>query len=89
VIFAAGGAQLILIATARGAPFSSVVPTAKISSADDDANPHPEYADFAAGSILMGESIDDAAKRLEDYAIRVACGEKVSNERRVTQGNTG
>ena len=88
VVFAAAGTQLILLATTRGTPFGSVVPTAKISSADDE-NARPEYADFSAGTILAGESVDDAAKRLEDYAISIACGEKVSNERRVPREYVG
>jgi altronate hydrolase len=81
-VFAAVGAQIILLATARETPFCGVVPTVKISSAGDDASAHPEYADFSAETILTGESVDDAAKRLEDYAISVASGEKVSHERR-------
>jgi altronate hydrolase len=89
VIFAAAGAQLILVATERMTPFGGAVPTAQISSSDEKANRHPEYADFSAGTILMGESLDDAAKRLEDYAISVACGEKVSHDMRVIRGVAG
>jgi altronate hydrolase len=89
VVFAAGGAQLILLATTRGTPFGSVVPTVKISSADGDTNARPEYADFGAGPILTGESVEDAAKRLEDYAIRVACGEKVCHERHAVREDAG
>jgi altronate hydrolase len=88
LILAAAGAQLILLAAARGTPCGGVVPTVKISSSDD-GDARPEYADFAAGSILMGESADDAAKRLEDYAIRVACGEKVSSDMRVLHEYAG
>jgi altronate hydrolase len=85
-VFAAAGAQLILLAAARETPFGGAVPTVKISSAGD-ANGRPEYADFSAETILTGESVDDAAKRLEDYAISVACGEKVSHERRAGREN--
>jgi altronate hydrolase len=87
VILAAAGAQLILLATVRETPFGGVVPTAKISSAD--ANAHPKYSDFSAETILAGESLHDAAKRLEDYAISVACGEKVFHESRAIRGNAG
>jgi altronate dehydratase len=88
VIFAAGGAQLILAATAGKTPFAGVVPTAIISSAHE-ADSYSEYTDFAAGNVFMKESVDDAAKHLEDYVMRVACGEKVSNERRAHKPQDG
>jgi altronate hydrolase len=88
VVFAAAGVQLILLATARETRFATLVPAAQISPADDK-NAHSKYADFSAGTILTGESLDDAAKRLEDYAIRVASGEKVSHEARVLRENAG
>jgi altronate dehydratase len=89
VVFAAAGAQLILLVAARETPFASPVPAARISPAAGGENARPKYADFGAGSILTGESLDDAAERLEEYAIRVACGEKVSRERRVIRKDAG
>jgi altronate hydrolase len=83
VVFAAAGAQLILAATTRETPFDGIVPTVKISSFAENTNQHPDYADFAAETILTGESVDDAAERLENYARRVARGEKIPNEKRV------
>ena len=80
--FEMGGAQIILFATAGGTPFGSLSPTIKISAATELAEARPGWIDFDAGPILNGESIDAAAARLEEYVMRVACGERTAHEKK-------
>jgi altronate hydrolase len=81
-IFAASGAQIVLFATASGTPFGSLSPTVKISADTELAEAHPGWIDFDAGPILSGESINDAAARLEEYVLRTICGERAAHEKK-------
>ena len=79
---AGSGAQIILFTTGRGTPFGTVVPTVKISTNTPLFERHPGWIDFDAGTLLTGESWDDATKRLVDYVIKVASGEKTTHEKK-------
>ncbi len=79
---AGSGAQIVLFTTGRGTPFGAVVPTIKISTNTPLAERHPSWIDFDAGTLLGGESWNDATNRLVDYVIDVAGGEKVSHEKK-------
>lgn len=77
---AAAGAQMILFTTGRGTPFGTVVPTVKISTNTPLAERRPSWIDFDAGTILSGESIDDATERLVGFVIETASGRRTKNE---------
>lgn len=78
---AAAGAQIILFSTGRGTPFSTVVPTVKISTNTELALKKKNWIDFNAGELLNdGRSIEDYGTQLYDYVIKVASGEKVKSE---------
>lgn len=79
---AGSGAQIILFTTGRGTPFGTVVPTIKISTNTPLFERRPGWIDFDAGSLLTGESWDLATKRLVDYVIKVASGEKTTHEKK-------
>jgi altronate hydrolase len=79
---AGSGAQIILFTTGRGAPLGAVVPTIKISANTSLFDRRPDWIDFDAGTLLNGESWESAAKRLTEYVISVASGEKVAHEKK-------
>lgn len=70
----ASGAQLILFTTGRGTPFGAPAPTIKISSNNELYAQKANWMDFNAGTIVDGETIDDAAKRLYQLVLNVASG---------------
>jgi altronate hydrolase len=77
---AAAGAQIVLFSTGRGTPFSTAVPTVKISSNSALKEKKSGWIDFNAGALLEGESMDNLAYKLYDYVINVASGERVKSE---------
>ncbi len=78
---ASSGAQLVLFTTGRGTPFSSPVPTVKISSNTLLFEKKPGWIDFNAGVIVTeGKSINDTAMNLADFVKEVAEGKKVKSE---------
>lgn len=77
---ALSGADLILFTTGRGTPFSSPIPTLKISSNNNLFNKKKNWIDFNAGKIVDGISIDDYSKELFNYVLKIASGEKVKSE---------
>ena len=77
---AASGCQIILFTTGRGTPFGSFVPTMKISTNTNLAVNKPGWIDFNAGTIVQGETIEDAVERFIGYILEVANGKKVNNE---------
>ena len=77
----AAGAHLILFTTGRGTPFGAPAPTVKISTNTPLYEHKGNWIDFNAGSIVQGETLDDAGDRLLDYVIRVASGEQTKAER--------
>lgn len=78
----AAGAHMILFTTGRGTPFGAPAPTAKIATNTQLAEKKPTWIDFNAGPVADGESLDDAGRRLLDYVIRVASGEKTNAEKK-------
>ena len=79
-VLTAAGAQIILFTTGRGTPFGAPAPTVKISSNNDLADRKKGWMDFNAGPVADGEPLDKAGRRLMDYVISVACGEKTKSE---------
>lgn len=71
----AAGAHMILFTTGRGTPFGAPAPTVKISTNNELFEKKNAWIDFNAGTITLGESIDDAGARLFEYVRRVAEGE--------------
>ena len=79
---AGGGAQIILFTTGRGTPFGSVVPTLKISTNRALFEKHRSWIDFDAGTLLEGETWEEATSRLVDAVLRTASGEPAAHERK-------
>lgn len=78
----AAGAHMILFTTGRGTPFGAPAPTLKIATNSQLAGRKKGWIDFDAGSIVDGESIDDAAKRLLQLVIETASGKQTQAEQR-------
>jgi len=79
---ASAGCQIVLFTTGRGTPFGTYVPTMKISTNTLLSENKPGWIDFNAGTIVEGESMEDACVRFTEYLIRVANGELVNNEKK-------
>jgi altronate hydrolase len=79
---AGSGAQMILFTTGRGTPFGSVVPTLKISTNSALFERRRSWIDFDAGTVLTGETWEDATARLTDAVLRTASGERTAHERK-------
>lgn len=76
----AAGVHIILFTTGRGTPVGSAVPTVKVSTNTALSQKKPEWIDFDAGTLLTGETMEDATKRMLDYVISVANGMQTKNE---------
>ena len=72
---AAAGCHLVLFSTGRGTPFSTFVPTLKVSTNSDLAQRKPRWIDFDAGLLLDGVSMSELRNRFIDCILRVASGE--------------
>ena len=79
---ASTGCQIVLFTTGRGTPFGTFVPTMKISTNSNLAKNKPGWIDFNAGSIVEGETMNEANERFIDYIIKVASGELVNTEKK-------
>ena len=77
---AAGGAQIILFTTGRGTPFSTVVPTIKISSNTRLFERKPRWIDFDAGPLLSGTPRHRLAEDLTGFVLEIASGRRTRNE---------
>lgn len=82
----AAGAHMILFTTGRGTPFGAPAPTLKLATNNRLATSKKNWIDFNAGSIVDGETIDDAAKRLLDLVIETANGKQTQAEQRGYKG---
>lgn len=71
---AAAGCQLVLFTTGRGTPFSTFVPTLKVSTNSDLARRKPQWIDFDAGVLLEDVSMDALLQRFITYILEVASG---------------
>ena len=79
---AAAGCHLVLFSTGRGTPFSTVVPTIKISTNTALFKKKPYWIDFNAGEIVDGRSFDELANELLDYVLKTASGQQSVSEKR-------
>ena len=73
---AAAGCQLVLFTTGRGTPFSTFVPTLKVSTNSNLARRKPQWIDFDAGVLLDGTSMEELLQRFIAYIIDVASGKE-------------
>ncbi len=76
----AAGAHIILFTTGRGTPFGAPAPTVKISTNTALYEKKSNWIDFNAGTAAQGEDLDDTGKRLLDFVLAVASGEKTKTE---------
>jgi altronate hydrolase len=80
---AAAGCDLILFSTGRGTPFSTVIPTIKISTNNDlYKRKGGNWIDFNAGAIVDGKDFDTLAEELLDYIVKIASGQESVSEKR-------
>lgn len=80
---AACGVNMILFSTGRGTPFSTVVPTIKISTNNAlFEKKGGNWIDFNAGAIVDGKDFDELAMELLDYILAIASGQKSVSEKR-------
>lgn len=77
---AASGAQLILFTTGRGTPFSSPVPTLKLSSNSPLYEKKPHWIDFNCGTLLEDATIKQLAEDLFNLVLRTASGTPAKSE---------
>ncbi len=84
---AAAGCQLVLFTTGRGTPFSTFVPTAKISTNSILAQRKPQWIDFDAGSLLEDVPMAEVLERFIGFVARVASGLQLTKAER--HGNAG
>lgn len=77
---AASGAQIVLFTTGRGTPFSSPVPTVKISSNTNLFDGKRNWIDFNAGRVVEDSSVEKVGKDLYAFVKEIAEGKKVKAE---------
>lgn len=82
----AAGAHIILFTTGRGTPFGAPAVTVKISTNSQLFNHKQNWIDFDAGSIVDGETVEQAGLRLFDYVLRVAGGQTTKAEQNNYRG---
>lgn len=73
---AAAGCQLVLFTTGRGTPFSTFVPTLKVSTNSDLARRKPQWIDFDAGVLIDGTTMEELLQRFITYIIDVCSGKE-------------
>ncbi len=72
---AASGCHIVLFTTGRGTPFGTFVPTMKVSTNSVLAQRKPTWIDFNAGTIVEGETMQDALQRFVEKVISIANGD--------------
>ena len=77
---AAAGCQLVLFTTGRGTPFSTFVPTLKVSTNSNLAHRKPQWIDFDAGVLLDTQTMDELLCDFRQLVIDVANGLPVNAE---------
>ena len=75
---AAAGCQLVLFTTGRGTPFSTFVPTLKVSTNSGLASRKPQWIDFDAGVLLEDVPMEELLHRFISYVIDVASGRQLT-----------
>ncbi len=80
--FAAGGAQMLLFSTGRGAPQGfPIVPVVKISGNPETCNRLHEHIDVDVGAVFSGaEAMDSAAERVWNEIVQIASGKLTKAE---------
>ena len=73
---AAAGCHIVLFTTGRGTPFSTFVPTMKISTNNDLARRKPQWIDFNAGVLLNETTMDELLQRFITYILDVCSGKE-------------
>ena len=73
---AAAGCHLVLFTTGRGTPFSTFVPTLKISTNSNLARRKPQWIDFNAGALLDEASKGELLQKFITYILDVISGHK-------------
>lgn len=74
----ASGCHIVLFTTGRGTPFSAPAPTVKISSNNALYEKKANWIDFNAGTVVEGETIAQAGRRLMDFVKELASGERLT-----------
>lgn len=77
---AAAGCQLVLFTTGRGTPFSTFVPTLKVSTNSALARWKPQWIDFDAGVLLETQTMKETSRDFRQLIIDVANGRPVHAE---------
>ena len=57
------------------------MPTVKIATNSQIAEKKKNWIDFNAGTVVEGETLDSAGKRLLEYVLEVASGKQTNNEK--------
>ena len=78
---AAAGCQLVLFTTGRGTPFSTFVPTLKVSTNSNLARRKPQWIDFDAGVLLETQTMEETLQDFCQLIIDVANGHPVHAEK--------
>ena len=78
---AVSGAHIVLFTTGRGTPLGAPVPTMKISTNSALYQRKPHWIDFNAGTVLEGDSMEEACSALYEKVRAVASGELTNNEK--------
>ena len=78
---AASGCQIVLFTTGRGTPFSTFVPTFKISTNDFLAEKKKNWIDFNAGSLTEAGTLSDMSAELFCFVLDAASGNVSKSER--------
>ena len=73
---AAAGCHIVLFTTGRGTPFSTFVPTLKISTNSDLARRKPQWIDFNAGVLLDETSMQELLQGFITCVLDVISGRK-------------
>lgn len=77
---AAAGCQLVLFTTGRGTPFSTFVPTLKVSTNSYLARRKPQWIDFDAGVLLETQTMKETSRDFRQLIIDIANGRPVHAE---------
>ena len=75
---AAAGCQLVLFTTGRGTPFSTFVPTLKVSSNSSLARRKPQWIDFDAGVLLDDVPMEELLQHFVSFVIEIASGRRLT-----------
>lgn len=78
---AAAGCQMVLFTTGRGTPFSTCVPTLKISTNTTLFQRKPHWMDFNAGALLDGTTMSQLLEQFLQLVIDTANGQAAKGER--------